>query len=90
MSAPHAELTATERHLDRLREGRPRNHRDHVIASRCIAGPPSNSLAHLFGGVSGARRRRRTAGPPQRRKRSPCPCSIRYPLGTSGLEPDRF
>ena len=45
----------------------PRNHRDHVAASRRAARLEADSLAHLLGGLSGARRRRRTPCPAGRR-----------------------
>jgi len=65
----NTELAATERHLDRLREGRPRPSKPPRCISTCCA-TCAASLAHLLGSLSRARRRRRIAGPRQRRKRS--------------------
>ena len=50
----NAELAATERHLERLREGRPGEHRDHFAASRRAARPQAHPFAHLLGRLSGA------------------------------------
>ena len=49
--------------------GPAREHRNHLAASRRAARPPAHPLAHLFGGLSRARRRRRTARAPGRGKR---------------------
>jgi hypothetical protein len=54
----NAELAATERHLDRLREGRPETIGDHLAASRRTPRPPANPLPYLLGGLSRARRGR--------------------------------
>ena len=66
----NAELAAAERHLERLREGRPETHRDDLAASRRAARPQAHPLAHLLGRLSGAGGRRRDRRGGRRRERS--------------------
>ena len=81
----NAELAATERHLDRLREGRPETHRDHLAASRRAARPPAHSLAHLLGGLSRARCGGRTGRPSRRAPKAMSRRCRRRQRAASGL-----
>ena len=47
------ELSAAERHLDRLREGRPETLENNLAASRCPARSEAHQLAYLFSCLSG-------------------------------------